>query len=773
MKIHAFIAVLALLTALPTGAQNANFHTVPLPKEIRSTGGGTFQLTARTLIVYTKGDADGKRCAEHLKQYVKQATGLDLMVTTMPAQRNCIRLTCLHKDGGQEHYSLRVNSEVVWMEGATGAGLFYAVQTLRKALPTGTAGPQGIGIPATEIKDAPHFGYRGAHMDVARHFVTADSIRRFIDMLALHGLNRFHWHLTDDQGWRIEIKKYPRLTAVGSQRKQTVVGRNTEAYDGKPYGGFYTQKEIRELVKYAADRYVTIVPEIDMPGHMQAALAAYPELGCTGGPYEVWTRWGVTPEVLCAGNDKVLEFADKVLEEVTRLFPSHYVHIGGDECPKERWDACPRCQARIAAEGLQADGRHTAGERLQSFFIKHVVATLQRLGRQAIGWDETLEGGLAPGAAVMSWRGEGGGIEAARAGHDVIMTPCTHLYFDYYQSDTPDTEPLAGGGFTPVEAVYAYDPVPACLTPEQQHYIKGVQANLWTEYVTNYRHVEYMELPRLAALAEIAWCEPQQKNFDDFTARLLRLMRHYRLAGYTYSRTLLRVKMQVEADTAQHALVATLSTADNAPIYYTLHGETPTTASTRYAKPFVVKTDATLCAAAERGGRMDQAVSRTLHFNPATACPVEVWPEPHADYRFGGAPTLTDGEWAPDTNYRSGKWLGWVNCDPEVVIDLGVEREVSEVAFHTCVEKGAWIFDACAAEVSTSTQGSDFKLAARADYPALTEHSANDIYPHSLTFAPIKARYVKVKWFTLRSMPHWHPGKGHPAFVFVDEVIVK
>ena len=320
-------------------------------------------------------------------------------------------------------------------------------------------------------------------------------------MLALHNINRFHWHLSEDQGWRIEIKSRPELTEIGSKRAETVIGHNSGKYDGKPYGGFFTQEEAKEIVAYAAERHITVIPEIDMPGHMQAALAAYPNLGCTGGPYEVWKIWGVSEDVLCAGNDETLKFIEDVLGEIIQIFPSEYIHVGGDECPKVRWAKCPKCQARIKALGLKSDKNHTAEERLQSFIINHAEKFLNGHGRQIIGWDEILEGGLAPNATVMSWRGVAGGIEAAKQKHDVIMTPNTYLYFDYYQTKDIANEPEAIGGYVPVETVYNYEPMPADLTPEEQKYIIGVQANLWTEYIPTYSQVEYMELPRMAAIS--------------------------------------------------------------------------------------------------------------------------------------------------------------------------------------------------------------------------------------------------------------------------------
>lgn len=764
-----FVALLTFAWVPMEGmAQNADFHVVPLPKEIKYTQAGAFSLTSQTLICYPQGDKELKRSADFLASYIKASTGLELKVSNLPAQRKCIKLNRSLRSTHPEAYEIRVNSEMVYIDGASDAGVFYAVQTLRKAMPMGTT--KEVVIPACNVADYPRFAYRGAHLDVARHFMSADSVKRFIDMLALHDINRFHWHLTDDQGWRIEIKKYPLLTKVGSRRDQTVIGHNSGRYDGVPYGGYYTQKEIKDIVKYAAERYITIVPEIDMPGHMQAALAAYPELGCIGGPYKVWQIWGVSDDVLCAGNDRTLTFIDDVLDEVARLFPSEYIHVGGDECPKTRWKTCAKCQARIAAEHLEADGRHTAEERLQSYVIKHAEAHLSKLGRKMIGWDETLEGGLAPGATVMSWRGEGGGIEAARQKHDVIMTPNTYLYFDYYQSAGKAREPEAIGGYLPLEHVYSYEPVPHALSAEEAKYIIGVQANLWTEYIPTFRQVEYMELPRMAALSEVQWCSPEQKNYQAFLSRLPRLIDVYRQQDYNFSKVVYGVKMQLQADTLSHTIRATLSTFDKAQIRYTLDGSMPTEKSTLYEAPVQINQPCTLRAAAFRPWGITPDVSEKFSFNKATACPIRLLQKPHPRQIYGGAGLLVDGLEAEDTNYASGRWIGFCGNDLEAIIDLGEAKSISKVSIHTCVEKGYWIFDARSFEVEGSTDGKVYSPLASEQYPALKETDANAIYAHSLAFKTANIRYLKVKVASEHHLPDWHPGRGNPGFVFVDEI---
>lgn len=770
-KIAASIALLASLATTPLYAQTADFHVVPLPKEVKATQGGNFELSARTCITYPKGDKNLKRNAEYLAAFIKEATGLQLPVTSIPVQRGCIRLTATLKDNNPEAYNIRVNSDIILLDGATAAGNFYAVQTLRKALPQGNT--TSVTVPATEVTDKPRFGYRGAHLDVSRHFVTTDSVRRFIDMLALHNINRFHWHLTDDQGWRIEIKKYPLLTKIGSKRAQTVIGHNTGRYDGKPYGGFYTQKEIKEIVKYAADRNITIIPEIDLPGHMQAALAAYPDMGCTGGPYEVWQMWGVSDNVLCAANPKVYKFIDDVLDEIVKLFPSEYIHVGGDECPKTQWKKCPKCQAFIKEHNLEGDGKHSSEERLQSYVINHAEKHLNAMGRQMIGWDEVLEGGLAPNATVMSWRGEAGGIEAAKQHHNAIMTPNSYLYFDYYQSADISSEPEAIGGYLPIERVYSYEPIPKDMAPELRKYIIGVQANCWTEYMKTYNQVEYMELPRMAALSEIQWCAPEQKNFEAFMKRLPRLISIYRTKHYNFAKVIYNVNASFKTDTVKHAITATLSTLDDADIRYTLDGSEPTANSTLYTGPFDITRTCTLSAAAFRSEGRSRVMTKNLEFNKATACPVTLLQPSNKSYTFAGATTLVDGQRGTSTNYGTGRWIGFVGNDLEAVIDLGKPTEVKEVDVQTCVKKGDWIFGARAFEVEGSADGTTFTKLASQSYPAMQESDPDKIYSLSLSFTPTSTRYLKVKVVSEHQTPAWHANKGNPAYLFVDEIQVK
>ena len=792
--------ITALLTlvlgsaSLASQAQDVDFNNVlPRPNSVQAASDKTFVINAETRICYGKGKA-AKRSALFLQQYIKERTGLTLAVTKRMPAANAISLATAPASGmDPEGYKLTVDDASISICGGSDAGLFYGVQTLRKALPHSLINPQSprlktertIHVPYGTVTDAPRFSYRGAHLDVSRHFVTTDSIRRFIDMLALHNINRLHWHLTDDQGWRIEIKKYPRLTTVGSRRAETVIGRNSGRYDGQPYGGFYTQKECRDIVKYAAERNITIVPEIDMPGHMLGALAAYPELGCNGGPYEVWRQWGISDDVLCAGNDRTLRFIDDVLDEIVRVFPSQYIHVGGDECPKTVWKTCPKCQARIKAEGLEARDGHSAEERLQSYVIRHAEAHLAKLGRRMIGWDETLEGGLADGATVMSWRGEAGGIEAARQHHDVVMTPNTYLYFDYYQSLNTDTEPLAIGGYLPLQRVYGYEPVnDAMLAEGLDKYIVGVQANCWTEYMPTYRQIEYMELPRLAALAEIQWTARGTKDYEAFLRRALHLMNLYDEQGYNYAKHIYDVRTTHNVDTSAHRVTASLTSALPTEIRYTLDGSEPDRTSPLYDEPIVIDSDCTLRACTYRPveRRANSVATRyersnidatDFHVTKATACPTTLLTTPDAKYACEGGLTLVDGVHGTRATFASGQWVGFNGEDLDIIIDLGTAQPVSEVSINTYVGKVDWIFNCRGMSVETSTDGSAYTAAAADTYPADAQDTPDGIRTHTVSFAPTEARYVRVKALCEKSIPQWHSGRGLGGFLFVDEVAVR
>ena len=556
MRIPFLLALLSVTYFL--SAQQPAIIPKPVSTEWRQ---GAFSINKNTVLVADMPDAPS---ASFFSAYLERIYGLHL-TTLSPGKQpasNYIRLTTSPATSGtrEGRYTLLATKDAITITGDTHPGTFYGMQTLIQLLPADAsslpAGPAGVkadpsstlSIPAVSIEDYPRFAYRGLHLDVGRHFFPADFVKKYIDYIALHKMNYFHWHLTEDQGWRIEIKKYPGLTDIGSCRNGTIIGHNPGiGNDSIRYCGYYTQEEIKDIVKYAADRYITIIPEIELPGHSSAALTAYPWLGCTGGPYQVQQRWGVFKDVFCAGNDSTFQFLEDVLDEVMALFPSRYIHIGGDECPKTSWKACPKCQKRIRDNGLKDENE------LQSYFVQRIEKYINSKGRQIIGWDEILEGGLAPNATVMSWRGEQGGIDAAKLNHDVIMTPGEYVYFDHAQLQNDDS--LTIGGYLPLDKVYQYEPVPHGLTDDQAKHIWGAQANVWSEYMSNPRKVEYMLFPRLSALSEVLWSPKEQRSWPDFEQRLQTQYKRYELWDANYYRnymppsdTLVRQKLALWQD---------------------------------------------------------------------------------------------------------------------------------------------------------------------------------------------------------------------------------
>ena len=529
------LATALCLSMLSAHAADANYNVVPLPKSVVMAKGLPFNLTNATTIVYEGTNPEMKRNARFLSEYIQQASGIKTAVLDKRDKKAAaIVLTIDPKVAGAEAYRLSVNNKQVTIAASTPAGVFYGIQTLRKSLPVQTNGAD-VTLPAVTVAEAPRFGYRGMMLDCARHFFPLSFVKKFIDILAMHNMNVFHWHLTEDQGWRLEIKSHPELTAKSSMRSGTVIGHNATVDDSIPHGGFYTQQEAREIVEYARQRHITVIPEIDMPGHMLAALAAYPELGCTGGPYEVGHRWGVYKDVLCLGKESTYKFVQDVIDEVVEIFPAKYFHIGGDESPTVMWEKCPKCLQKAKDENT--DIKH-----LQQYFTNRVEKYLNGKGKSIIGWDEILEGKINQSATIMSWRGVEPGLKAAKQGHDVIMTPSSHVYFDHYQAKDTKHEPDAIGGCSPVDKVYSYEPLPDTLSAEAKNRIKGVQANLWTEYIPFTTQAEYMVLPRMAALAEVQWTPVAKKNFDDFSKRALRLSDLYDRYGYQYARHLWKEK---------------------------------------------------------------------------------------------------------------------------------------------------------------------------------------------------------------------------------------
>ncbi len=596
--------------AQPNQRLDKQLSIIPKPLSVRETP-GNFIIGKKTKIYVDGNNNSLKKIGEMLSAQLKIETGYDISVNEKPgnAMRNAIFLTQNDASNtlGTEGYNLSVSPEKVIIKSLHPAGVFYGMQTLFQLLPVKSAAHNEIRylIPGVEITDKPRFGWRGMMLDVGRYFYSVDFIKKYIDYLAMHKMNSFHWHLTEDQGWRIEIKKYPKLTQIGAWRKATQYDRATSQVDQNPHGGFYTQDQIREVVAYAKDRFVNIVPEIEMPGHTLAALVAYPELSCTGGPFKMPLFWNIQKDVYCAGNEHTFQFLEDVLTEVADLFPSPVIHIGGDECPKDRWKLCPKCQARMKAEGLKDE------HELQSYFIRRIENFLLTKNKRIIGWDEILEGGIAPNAAVMSWRGIQGGIAAAKQHHDVVMSPFDYAYFDYYQGE-PYHEPVAFGGLVTLEKVYSYEPVPAELNAQEAIFIKGVQANVWSEFIHSPEKVEYMSFPRAAALAEVGWTDPKLKNWEDFKRRMEVQYIRYDNAGINYSKSAMNVTFTSVKDSINGTALITLRTNSYQPdIHYTIDSAEPTERSPVYNNPFKINLPGTIKAAVFENGVKLSKVSVT------------------------------------------------------------------------------------------------------------------------------------------------------------------
>lgn len=731
-----------------------DYAIIPLPQEVVTQGSAPFLLKPSTPISYQEGDAEMEQTARFLASYVKEATGYEPKVITGNADKG-IHLSIASDIRNPEGYRLLVSENGIEIAGASNAGIFYGVQTLRKSIPAVAEG-MDIELPAASINDYPRFPYRGMHLDVSRHFFPVDSVKKFIDILALHNMNRFHWHLTDDQGWRIEIKKYPELTQIGAQRKETVIGRNSGKYDGKPYGEgmFYTQDEIRDVIAYAQERFITIIPEIDLPGHQLAAITTYPDLGCTGGPYEVWTQWGVSDDVICAGNEKAMTFLEDVLGEVIDLFPSEYIHVGGDEAGKSAWKKCPKCQALMTEKGMKSV------DELQSYMIHRAEEFLNSKDRRLIGWDEILEGGLAPEATVMSWRGEDGGIKSARMGHDVVMTPGNYMYLDFYQAD-PKTQPYAIGGYTPIKKVYSYDPVPAdSLTAEECRHILGVQANTWTEYIQTPEHLEYMMFPRALAVAEIGWTPQELRTWEDFKPRMnahISKLQGMGIRTFTLSDEL-EVTMQV--DTAGREIEVILD-AEKYPaeIRYTTDGSVPVASSALYAGPITVQDSAHIKAAIFRDGVLQGTpTEKKVDYHRAINKPIHYNSKLYEGYMAGGTNALLDG-YRGGLTYLDGRWQGYLD-DLDCVIDMEEDTDIHKVSIRFMQLIGPGVFQPGQVELLTSEDGENF--ISRGIVPTTVPADDPDLLFQEYTFdGNWKTRYIRLK-----------APRANPGFIFADEIVV-
>lgn len=679
---------------------------------------------------------------------------------------------------GPEAYSLEVQKNRIEIKAAKPAGFFYATQTLRQLLPTEIESIQIQNsmewlVPVISISDNPGFKWRGFMLDVSRHFFPKEDVLRMIDNLALHKINTLHLHLVDDQGWRIEIKKYPKLTEVGGWR----VDREDKPWNSRPkqeagekatYGGFYTQEDIKEMVAYAQSRFITIVPEIELPAHVTSALAAYPQYSCTGGPFTVLPGgvWPIT-DIYCAGKDSTFLFLEDILTEVIDLFPSKYIHIGGDEATKTEWEKCPDCKKRIKAEGLKSV------EELQSYFIKRIEKFVNAKGRILLGWDEILEGGLPEEATVMSWCGNAGGIEAANLGHDVVMTPNSHCYFDYYQGPM-DQEPLAIGGSLPLSKVYSFNPVPEELSAEAAKHILGGQANLWTEYIPNLKHAEYMAFPRIAALSEVLWSPKEVRNWDDFSRRIQLFMKRYDQLGINYSKSAYKVTAKSELNQEKKQLAVSLNgELSGIEIHYTTDGSEPTTLSPIYTEPLLIDKTSTLKAiTVHNGNPAVEPLVQLFNINKATIKPVKYLIPNNESYNGSGEITLVNGI-RGTSNHSDGEWQAWAGNNMEVVIDLQQASEIHTISAGSLQNAGAWIFFPQKVEFFVSPDGKTFQKVGEA---------VNDIDPLSgdkllkdftVAFTPATASFVKVIAHNLGKIPKGHMGEGKSGWLFIDEIVVE
>lgn len=754
-----------------------SINVVPYPQEVTMKT-GTFNAAGADFSYDEGMDEASVEIVRKLAGQLSLVTGKDSRVTCGKPGNGFSFV--LSDDLPEEAYRLDVSRKRAVVEASSLRGFNYAIQTMKQMLPaeifgrTAAADAEWI-MPCAEINDFPRFKYRGMHMDVSRHFFDMDMVKKYLDIMEIHKLNTLHWHLTDDQGWRIEIKKYPRLTEIGSVRKETLIGHifESDVYDGTPYGEgcWFTQDQIREIIGYAAAKGITIIPEIDLPGHMLAALAAYPELGCTGGPYEVWGRWGVADEVLCAGKEETMIFLENVLAEVAGLFPSEYIHIGGDECPKVYWEKCPHCQAKIRELGLKDDDEFQAEHYLQSYVMDRMTRFLESKGKKIIGWDEILEGQVAENATIMSWRGTAGGLKAARMGHDAIMTPNTFFYLDYYQSLDKENEPLGIGGYVPVEKCYSYEPYAEGMTDEEKSHIIGVQANLWTEYICTDEHLEYMLLPRMTALSEVQWCQPENKNWERFVNSADEFCSIYDAMGCNYATHIFDTRGEISINREKGCVEVTLEAQGDTPIRYTLDGSEPDMDSDLYNGPIEITGSCTLKAKSERNGKSTRTYSKTFESHKAMGRPASVLTETHPSYTYNCPDMLTDGLRGAGP-YNSGDFAGWYDKPVEVVIEMD-GTPYSSVTLSTFVFRYDYIFNPLDLTVLVSEDGNEYTTVAHAEYPVEGGvDDGNGCNGYTVTFPETSARYLKVTARCIEALPEWHSGKGNPGFVFVDEIVV-
>lgn len=746
-------------------SQTPEVVLIPKPQQLE-VHEGTFKIDKNTSFFF---EPEFEIAGNFFQEFLKEGAGFQLKKRS----KNQAQIS-IEKDNSQpaEAYFLDISDSEIIIKASDASGAFYAIQTLRQLLPPSLEGPlaprgeiKSFLLPQLTITDFPKFQYRGMHLDVARHFFDKEFVKKYIANIAMLKMNYFHWHLTEDQGWRIEIKQYPKLTSIGAFRDETRIGHyedKPERYDGKRYGGFYTQEDIKEVVAFAKEHNVTIIPEIEMPGHAQAAISSYPELGCTGEQIPVATTWGVFEDIFCP-KEETFTFLENVLSEVIPLFPGEYIHIGGDEAPKLRWKNCTHCQQLIK----DLDLKDEAG--LQSYFIHRIEEFVNSKGKKIIGWDEILEGGLAPNATVMSWRGMQGGIEAAKQKHDVIMTPVSHAYFDYYQSENLD-EPVAIGGFLPLKKVYAFNPIPDELTEEESKYILGAQANVWTEYIPTEKQVEYMVFPRILAMSEVTWSGPSQnfeKDYPDFFSRVEDFMKRLDALDINYANYLYEVEGAILKTAGKVYYELTTPTKRKIIRYSKNNSETKV-----YSEPILIEEDSKITANVFKDGeKLGRDFSEKIRYHKGIEATIAINVFPNPAYAAGGKDALINGISGSDKRYGDKEWLGFWGDDLEITIDLGKDTEIKSLKTRFFNSPGVWIYSPQALIVAgESSKGGKFAIGTQI---IAKNDNLISVEVDLMEYQSLKPRYIKLTIPNYGMIPDGLQGAGHRAWTFIDEIVIK
>ena len=765
------VTVIVTLAAMPFCVQaQSQVNIIPYPNEVKM-GEGVFEVNENCTVV--SHDKELKSIADLLTKAMRNVYRFNYSSEVQPAKdgRNIHLKFNKDSDIKPEGYQLTITRESINIAAPDAAGVFYATQSLLQLMYAGNE------LPTCIINDAPRFGYRGMMLDVARHFQPVSYVKQLLDQLALLKINRFHWHLTEDQGWRIEIKKYPKLTEKGAWRNGTIIGHYPgTGNDNQRYGGFYTQEEVKEVVRYAAQRFITVIPEIEMPGHSGAAIAAYPWLSCFPeegtvvphhpsnqtkkiGGKQVQESWGVYEDVY-APTEKTFQFLQDVIDEVVQLFPAPYIHIGGDECPKESWKRSAFCQQLIKEKGLKDE------HGLQSYFIGRMEKYINSKGKKIIGWDEILEGGLAPNATVMSWRGEKGGIEAALQKHDVIMTPTSHCYLDYSQTKNEDS--LVIGGYLPLEQVYQYEPVPEELSGKSEaKYVLGTQANLWTEYVPNSRKLEYMLFPRLAALAEVSWTQPERKSWERFQSGLPAYFTLLEKQGVNSSKAFYELAAAiVPAEDRTSMLWQLDSKLPQSTVMY----KSPAGNFTQYTKPVSIMEEGVWQAQLVNNSKVVSSIAQPFMLHKAVGKHIKVSPSPARKYSGNnGVNGLVNGV-ISHNGLISAEWLGWEGIDMEAIIDFGSSQTIEKLVLYSLESKGSWIYPPAAITISASEDGISFREVFKQDISSSTsEKSFREI---ACNFGAISTTYLRINVRHFGTIPAGMAGAGNGAWLFIDEIAV-